>query len=141
MKRSIPLCLALLLALPGCGFDLARAQSILDAVTQSPLYEPARECVSAGLNTEGDAAEKARAVGRCLAFGLGGTEAAPDVADEDLVVIGEKALALERQVRETADAIANDIEGADALARGCRILESELASELDRCLGSGNAGR
>lgn len=141
MKRSIPLCVALLLALPGCGFDLSRARSILDAVTQSPLYEPARQCVSTGINTEGDAGEKARAVGRCLAFGLGGSEAAPVIADEDLVIIGEKALALERQVRGTATAIADDVEGADALARGCRVLESELAAELDRCLGSGRADR
>lgn len=141
MKRLIlPVCLCLSLA--GCGLDLAQAQSILQKVTQSPLFEPTRNCVGVGLEAEGSAGDKARAVGRCLAFGLGGgAEAAPVISDEDLELIGEKALALDRQVEATSAAISAEDDGASDLARGCRVLEGELANELDRCLGVGRAGR
>lgn len=118
--------LFLCLALAGCGFSLAQAQSILDTVTNSPLYEPTRDCVAAGIKGADGAKAKALDVGRCLA----GLAAEPEPSPVQLEQIGERAIALDHQVSETMVAIESGSGEADALARGCQVLEAELAGSL-----------
>lgn len=125
MRRIAPLLLAVVLV--GCGFDLAQARSILDSVTKSPLYAPARDCVEAGVDGDGTTKSRAHDVGKCLV----GRTSEPVPSDAEIEQIGERAIALERQVSQTEAAIDGGEPIADELARGCRTLKSELEAELE----------